>query len=249
MGGGARTVVGMTRADVLRELVVNGRDYGSERLSGLAAEFDLLMSDVMVIAGHQVPARLLPPVRESEVLREFAYRVTYCDHAQLASLNDFVLSLASTTAVPAPWTPQDVRAAPSNVDRFGGILDGLMRNRGFGIREMPFAGLSMSTIRGMLHGRWHNLQQLKAMAGSLGWRFEDLAAVAGEPLGAFDDCSAVCRHMGSVYVAAIPLTTAQLVQAAAEADRLSERTDHGAWRPVAVQANDCPDGGGRNRGV
>ncbi|GAA2417331.1 hypothetical protein GCM10010191_29880 [Actinomadura vinacea] len=118
---------------------------------------------------------------------------------------------------------------------FAGILDGLMRNRGFGMREMPFAGLSRGTIHGMPKGRYQTLQQLNAMAGPLGWRFEDLAAVAGEPLGTFNDCSALCRHVGKVYVAAIPLTSEQLVQAVVEADRLSGRIDEGSWQPVAMK--------------
>jgi hypothetical protein len=106
---------------------------------------------------------------------------------------------------------------------------------------MPFTGLSKSTINGMLKEGRRNLQQLKAMAGPLGWRFEDLAAVAGEPLGTFNDCSVLCRHAGRVYVAAIPLTADQLKRAAVEADRLSGRIDHGAWQPVVMEADPCPD--------
>ncbi|MFA1549847.1 hypothetical protein [Actinomadura chokoriensis] len=42
-----------------------------------------------------------------------------------------------------------------------------------------------------------------------------------------------------VYGAAVPLTTTQLIQAAAEADRLSGREDQGAWCPWVE--NLCPD--------
>ncbi|MFC8850312.1 MULTISPECIES: hypothetical protein [unclassified Micromonospora] len=38
-----------------------------------------------------------------------------------------------------------------------------------------------------------------------------------------------------------PRTTEQLVRAAREADRLSAREDHGAWRPVSYGIDDCPD--------
>ncbi|MFJ8104819.1 hypothetical protein [Streptomyces sp. NPDC096132] len=239
----------MRRAEVLRELVAQGRSHSPERIHELAADLGLLAADLFVIAGRPVPAHLLPPARDAEVLREFTYRVTFCGHAQLASLQEFVLSQASAGPGPAPEVPHDARSAPSGTDRFADILDGFLRNRGLGIRELPFAGLSVSTIRGMLGGRFHNLQQLKAMAGPLGWTLEDLAAVAGEPLGGFGDCSTLCHHVGRVYLAAIPLTTAQLVRAAAEADRLSGREDRGAWRPAAQQVDDCPDGGGPGRGA
>ena len=119
-----------------------------------------------------------------------------------------------------------------------------MRNRGLGIHEMPFTGLSMSTIHGMRYRGLQKVYQLKAMAGPLGWTLPDLAAVAGEPLGPFDDCSTLCHHFGRVYMAAIPLTTPQLIQAAVEADRLSRRTDHGAWQPWNAETDACPDGVG-----
>lgn len=38
-----------------------------------------------MIAGHSVPAELLPPERDAAVLREFAYRAGYCDHAQMTA--------------------------------------------------------------------------------------------------------------------------------------------------------------------
>jgi len=51
-----------------------------------------------------------------------------------------------------------------------------------------------------------------------------------------------CHHLGRVYVAAIPLTTTQLIEAAKQADRLSARPDQGVWRPVAQGfAKECPD--------
>lgn len=231
----------VTRAEVLRELVANGGSYGPERLCQLATELDLPTSDVLVIARRPVPEHLLPPDRDPSVMREFAYRVTHCNHTQLASLKDFVLSLAPGTAR-TDATPPEAAATPSASGRFADILDGLMRNRGFGMRQLPFTGLSLATIRGLLGGSHspYMLQQLKAMAGPLGWRFEDLAVVADEPLGDFNDCSALCRHVGTVYIAAIPLTTPQLVCAANEADRLSRRVDHGIWRPAA-EVVDCPD--------
>lgn len=232
----------MTRTDVLRDLVANGQNYGPARLYELAAELELLASDLFVIAGQPVPAHLLPPARDPEVVREFTYRVTYCNHEQLAALKEFILSLASESPAPTP----EMRPAPPCTDRFAEILAGFMRNRGLGIGEMPFTGLSQSTIRGMLNGRWHNMQQLKAMAGPLGWRFRDLAAVAGEPLVSFGDCSTLCHHFGAVYVAAIPLTTDQVIQALPEAGRVH----HGVWRPVVNSGHtDCPDPDGRHWGV
>lgn len=226
---------------MLRALVAKGREYDSARLHELGTALGLPASDLFVVAGRSVPAHLLPPARDSEIVRDFTYRVTFCDHAQLAFLEGFVSVLASAGSASATDMAHDLEAAPPAMEGFSAVLDGLMRNRGLGIREMPFTGLSVSTINGMLSGRWHSLQQLKAMAGPLGWRFEDLAAVAGEPLGTFDDCSALCRHAGRVYVAAIPLSTVQLMQAAAEADRLSGRNNQGAWRPVATPPDPCPD--------
>ncbi|MER7365130.1 hypothetical protein [Nonomuraea wenchangensis] len=221
----------MTRAEMLSNLVVEGRRYDLAKLRELAAELDLPLADVLVVAEHPVPACLLPPPRDGRALCEFAYRVTHCDHAQLASLEASVSRLVSADSSSGRGVSDAGAATASDRDGFAGVLDGLLRNRGFGVMELPFAGLSRSTINGMLNGRWHTLQQLKAMAGPLGWRYEDLAAVAGEPLGAFNDCSMLCHHVGRVYVAAIPLTTAQLIEACAEADRVSGREDQGAWRP------------------
>jgi len=78
------------------------------------------------------------------------------------------------------------------------------------------------------------------MAGPLGWTFEDLLAVAGKPLGDWGVAGTLCRHVGKVYVAAIPLTSEQLFQAAIEADRLSSREHHGAWKPFNSQPDPCP---------
>ena len=51
-----------------------------------------------------------------------------------------------------------------------------------------------------------------------------------------------CHHLGQVYIAAIHLTTEQLIEAAKQADRLSVREDQGAWRPVCDGfAKQCPD--------
>ena len=64
------------------------------------------------------------------------------------------------------------------------VLDGLMVNRGFGLKELPFMGLSRSTICGALiadERDEHRWPRLDKMAGTLGWRFEDLLAVADEP--------------------------------------------------------------------
>ncbi|MFI0406191.1 hypothetical protein [Actinomadura sp. 3N508] len=231
----------MTRAEVLRDLVARGREFDTARLHELADELGLPISDLFVIAGHPVPARLLPPDRDREVMRDFAYRVTFCDHAQLSSLRDFVSCLASTNPARAGELPRDAEAAPIGVDGFPRIFDGLLRNRGFRrVPDLPFTGMSRSTINGMLSGRWYSLPQLKTIAGPLGWEFADLAAVAGEPLGTYGVGPVLCHHVGRVYVAAIPLTTAQLMQAAVEADRRSGREDQGAWRPWV--ANLCPDG-------
>jgi len=116
-----------------------------------------------------------------------------------------------------------------------------MRNRGPGVRKMPFTGLSMSTIYGMVRGRWYSAHQIKAMAGPLGRASEDLIAVAGRPRGNWAVRGTLCRHVGRVYTAAVPLTSGQLFQAAAEADRLSGRDDHGVWKPWNSSPDPCPD--------
>lgn len=125
------------------------------------------------------------------------------------------------------------------------MLGALVRNRGFGISELPFMGLSLSTLYGMVE-RWnpspHNRQQLCAVAGPLGWTLPDLFAVADEPYSEGLRPMVHCRHLGRVFAATVPLTTAQLIETAEEADRLSVREDHGVWQPVSQGcAEECPD--------
>lgn len=138
----------MTRTEVLRGLLDNGRDCDTPLLEELAAELGLPVADVLVVAGHPVPGHLLPPDRDKNVIRAFAYRVTYCNHPQQAALREFLLALPDEGATPEPGPARD----PADPDPFPAVLHGLMRNRGFGVREFPFVGLSMSTIRGMLGG-------------------------------------------------------------------------------------------------
>ncbi|MEV4542953.1 hypothetical protein [Micromonospora echinaurantiaca] len=228
----------MTRTDVLRDLLDNGRDCDPPRLEAIAAELGLPVADVLVVAGHPVPGRLLPPDRDKNVMRAFAYRVTHCKHPQLATLREFLLPMPDEGAAPEPRPARD----PADPDPFPAVLHGLMGNRGFGVREFPFVGLSMSTIRGMLGGAWHRLSQLQAVAGPLGWSTKDLATLAGEPLRPLEHGPMFCHHVGAVFLAAVRRTTEQLVRAAREADRLSARENHGAWQPVSEGIDDCPDG-------
>jgi hypothetical protein len=154
-------VIAMTRGEVLRDLRDNGRRYDTPRLEELATEFGLPVADMLVVAGHPVSGYLLPPDRDADIMRAFTYRVTYCNHPQLAALREFLL------ASPDEGTPPQSRPArdPADPDPFPAILDGLMRNRGFGVREFPFVGLSIPTVRGRLRGGWHRLSQLQAVAG------------------------------------------------------------------------------------
>ncbi|MGW9212310.1 hypothetical protein ACWGR4_35770 [Embleya sp. NPDC055664] len=244
----------MTRTDVLRDLVVSGRTFDVARLGAVAAELGLPVSDVFVLAGQPVPARLLPPVRSAEALETFAYNVTFCGHAQLAVLEGFVSALAAGSRAPGAESMEETATVPEvgsspvsttspGVDGFARILAGLMANRGFGREELPFTGLSQSTIRRMLHGHGGSSQSVEAMSAVLGWTFVDLAAVADVPVRPFSSCAVLCHHVGRVYVAAIPLTTAQLVRAAEEADRLSGRIDQGVWKPwsaAARRGEPCP---------
>jgi hypothetical protein len=231
----------VTRAEILRDLLVNGHSRSYENLHELAGELGLPAADVFVIAGQPVPARLLPPARDAETFHAFTYRVTFCNHAQLAALESFVLSLPRSGGEPASAGPIAPAAAPPGAERFPAILDGLMRNRGFGVRNMPFTGLSVSTIHGMVNGRWYSAHQVKAMAGPLGWACEDLIAVAGQLRGDSTVRGTLCRHVGKVYTATVPLTSGQMFQAAVEADRLSGREDHGAWKPWNPGPDPCPD--------
>ena len=84
----------MTRAEVLRDLLDHGRDYDMPRLEESAVELGLPMADVLVVGGQPVPGHLLPPDRDNDVVREFVYRVTYCNHPQLAALRELARSPA-----------------------------------------------------------------------------------------------------------------------------------------------------------
>jgi hypothetical protein len=231
------TVIGVTRTGLLLDLLDNGQHYGLSRIEEHAAELNLPLADVLVVAGHSVPGHLLPPARDRNLLRDFAYRVTYCSHPQLAELRDFLDALPAVGTQPEPRPARD----PVDPDPFPAVLRGLMDNRGLGLREFPFVGLSRSTVRGMLGGAWHRLPQLQAVAGPLGWRVADLAVLARERLQPLDHGPILCHHVGAVFLAAVPCTTEQLVHAAREADRLSVREDHGAWQPVSYGVEQCPD--------
>jgi hypothetical protein len=234
------------RGDILRDLVDRGTDNAPERCAEIAADLGLLASDVLTIAGHPVPAELLPPHRDAQVMKEFAYRASYCNHAQMAALIDYIRALPATTIDPSSAAGWDGKVyARPDAGHFAVVLAGLMRNRGFGRRELPFMGLSLSTIHGMLtydrrdEHRWF---QLGKMAGPLGWTFEDLTAVAHEPASERPRYATHCHHLGQVYVAAVSHSTGQLIEIAKHADRLSQRPDQGAWRPVANGfAKECPD--------
>jgi hypothetical protein len=237
----------MERADLLRDLAAHGADTDPARCAELAASLGMLVSDLLVIAGHPVPADLLPPERDARVTREFGYRAASCDHAQMAALVDFIRRAPDTAPIPLmpPEPPRKVFWHPER-NYLATVLDGLIRNRGFAPNELPFMGLSMSTIYGALSGRpaehEHRWFQLSQMAGPLGWKFEDVLAVAGEPLPERRPYRMHCHHLGQVFVAAIGLTTGQLIEAVREADRLSGRRNQGAWRPVSDGfASQCPD--------
>jgi hypothetical protein len=171
------------RADILRDLVAWGTKTTPERCTEVAADLGLLTCDVLTIAGHPVPAGLLPPQREARVMREFAYCASHCDHVQMAALIDFIRT--QPVALPDPSLPapaeRKVYAHP-DAGHFAVMLDGLLRNRGFGPGELPFTGLSLATIyHSMLTHDLrseHRRYQLGDMAGPLGRRVEDLIAVA-----------------------------------------------------------------------
>ncbi|MFI9784963.1 hypothetical protein ACIHEI_15860 [Kitasatospora sp. NPDC051984] len=121
----------------------------------------------------------------------------------------------------------------------------MIHNRGFGLRELPFMGLSRSTLPSMVES-WepspHHRYQLCAIAGPLGWTLPDLFAVADEPYSEEFRPVMHCHHLGRVFTAAVHLTTAQLIETATEADRLSARQDEGVWQPVSDGfATECPD--------
>jgi hypothetical protein len=234
----------MERATILRDLATSGSDAVPQRLTELAVELRIPAADLFVVAGHPVPAELLPPERDATATRQFAYRVSCCDHAQLAALETFVRSLPRDPA-PEPLTRLTSPSGRPPETRLAAVLGALIRNRGFGIRELPFMGLSRSTLLGMVSRcdpSPHRRQQLSAMAGPLGWTLPDLFAVADEPYSEDLRPMVHCHHLGRVLAAAVPLTTAQLIETAMEADRLSAREDHGAWQPVSQGfAAECPD--------
>ncbi|MEV6734087.1 hypothetical protein [Streptomyces sp. NPDC051364] len=52
----------------------------------------------------------------------------------------------------------------------------------------------------------------------------------------------LCRHVGRVFAAAVPLTGAQLIDCLQEAQRLSRHESRGAWQPVSEGfVGECPD--------
>lgn len=178
----ARYLPHMERAVILSSLAASGTGTARQRLTELAAELDIPAADILVVAGHPVPVELLPPERDATVMRKLAYRVSYCDHSQLAALEAFIRSLPRVAA-PEPFVQPAWPGRRPAETRFAAVLGALLRNRGFGIRELPFLGLSLSTLHGMVW-RWdpspHRRQQLSAVAGPLGWTLPDLFAVADE---------------------------------------------------------------------
>ncbi|MEU8765113.1 hypothetical protein [Streptomyces sp. NPDC048659] len=235
----------MERATILRNLAASGAEHGDTRsIRVLSTELGLSTADLLVVAGRPVPAELLPPERDAQVLRGFAHRVSHCDHAQLAELESFARALPRA-ADPAPLRPLPWPGRRPAETGFAAVLGGLILNRGFGVRELPFLGLSHSTLHQMLW-RWdpnrHRRQQLSAIAGTLGWTLPDIFAIADEPYAEDIRPMVHCHHLGRVFTAAIPLTTAQLIETARAADRLSAREDHGAWQPVSQgYVAECPD--------
>ena len=237
----------MERADLLRDLAARGADTDLARCAELAARLGMLVPDLLVVAGHRVPADLAPPERDARVTKEFAYRASFCDHARMAALVDFIRLPPSAAPLPSlpPATPRRVSWRPE-ASYLATVLNKLIRNRGFGPWELPFMGLSLATIFGLLSGRpteqKHKWFQLSNIAGPLGWKFEDLLAVAGEPVPQHRDSVMHCHHLGQVFVAATGLTTGQLIEAAKQADRLSGRLNQDPWRPGSDGfAWECPD--------
>lgn len=233
----------MERADILRGIAASGTDTTPARVTERAAELGLPPADLLAVAGHPVPVELLPPERDAEVLRQFAHRASHCDHAQLAALEARIRAVPRTAA-PAPRTRLPWPGPRPAVTRSAAVLGELIRNRGFGLRELPFLGLSRSTLNMMVaHGESpHRQQQLSAAAGPLGWTLPDFFAVFGEPYHDGIRPMVHCHHLGRVLAAAVPLTTVQLAGAAAEADRLGAREDQGVWQPVSEGfAGECPD--------
>ncbi|MFF2011259.1 hypothetical protein ACFVWY_19605 [Streptomyces sp. NPDC058195] len=234
----------MERTTTLRRLVANGTGTAPQRLTGLATGLGIPAADLLVIAGHPVPTELLPPGRDAEALRRFAYSAGHCDHARLAELRAFVSSLPRPAVVEPFVRPTWPGHRPA-ATRVAAVLRDLLRNRGFGLRELPFLGLSRSTLLAMVRRcdpGPYRARQLSALAGPLGWRLPDLFAVADEPYPPGLRPMVHCHHLGRVFEAAVPLSTARLIEATAEADRLSAREEHGVWQPVSQGfAGECPD--------
>ncbi|MFE6082679.1 hypothetical protein [Streptomyces virginiae] len=177
-------------------------------------------------------------------MKQFAYLASHCDHAQLAALEGFVGSLPDIKA-PGPFVQPTSPYLTPTESGLAAVFNGMIRNRGFGIRELPFLGLSLSTLRRMVED-WqptpNRRYELCAIAGPLGWQLPDLFAVVGEPYSPDLRPVQLCRHVGRVFTAAVPLTTSQLIECAQEAGRLSARENHGAWQPVSQGfVAECPD--------
>ncbi|MGP3683477.1 hypothetical protein ACTVZO_01995 [Streptomyces sp. IBSNAI002] len=234
----------MERSSILSNLVGGGTDVDPQRLGELSADLGIPVADLLVVAGRPVPAELLPPERDPEATRRFAFRTSHCDHAQLALLEGFVSSLPRLAA-PGPFVPPVAPYHHPAETGSAAVFNGLIRNRGFGVGELPFLGLSRSTLLGMTTG-WepspHRQHQLCSVAGPLGWTLPDLFAVVGQPYSEELRPITLCRHVGRVFTAAAHLTTAQLVASAEEADRLSAREDEGVWQSVSQGfVAECPD--------
>ncbi|KMO95015.1 hypothetical protein ACS04_25985 [Streptomyces roseus] len=64
----------------------------------------------------------------------------------------------------------------------------------------------------------------------------------GEPYSPGFRPPVLCRHVGRVFQAAVPLAASQVVECAREAERLSACVSPDAWQPVAQGfARECPD--------
>lgn len=116
----------MERTAILRSLAASGTGTAPQRLIALAAELDIPAADLLVVAGHAVPAELLPPERDARVMRQFAYGVSYCDHAQLGALEAFVRSLPRV-ASPEPFVQPPLPGRRPAETRLAAALGALRR--------------------------------------------------------------------------------------------------------------------------
>ncbi|MFI6156692.1 hypothetical protein ACIBCA_28880 [Kitasatospora sp. NPDC051170] len=230
----------MDRSAVLRSLVTNGTATEPARLAELAGELDLPVADLLVVAGHPVPPELLPPERDAKVMQEFARRVGECEHDRLAELESYVRSLPHLDA-PGPFVQTHRGNWKPAESGFAAVVNGLIRNRGFGVAELPFMGLSRPTVVAMVQ-RWspagrNSRFELCALAGAVGWTWPDLFAIAGEPYDEGYRQSALCRHVGMLFAAAVHLTTDQLIEATTVAAGMRIK-DHergpGPWQHVCL---------------